>query len=381
MRGVSDRFLSTLRGSHLAVFRARVCETFQTGLDPVGTEITVGGGDVKYSATAAIRSTLDLDTSASWPTKATDLLTPYGNELFVQRGLSYGNGQYEWVGLGYYRIDTPEQDQAPDGPVTISGQDRMAGIVDARFLTPRQFAATLSRGALVALLVTEVYPAAVVEWDDAAVRDGLTGRTVVAEEDRAETLRDFITSLGKVGYFDHRGVFVVRTPPSIDVAPAWTIDAGRDGVLVELSRSLTREGVYNAVSATGEAGDTTAPARAVAYNLDPSSPTYYLGRFGPVPRFYSSPFLTTNAQCQTAAEALLRQVLGLPYQVDLTAVPNPALEPFDVVRVRYPKRSRSRSLRTEIHVVDEVTIPLEPTGPVKLRTRERQLDLIGGTLS
>jgi hypothetical protein len=380
MRGVSDRFLSTLRGSHLAVFRARVCDTFQTGVTPTGVEIPVTGGDVKYSATAAVRSTLDLTTSASWPRTATDLVTPYGNELFVERGIAYGNGQNEWVGLGYFRIDTPEQDQAPDGPVSIAAQDRMAGIVDARFLTPRQFAGTLTRGALVALLVTEVYPAAVIEWDDTAVRDGLVGRTVIAEDDRAAALQDFITSLGKVGYFDHRGVFVVRTPPSVAGAPAWTIDAGRDGVLVEMARSLTREGVYNAVVATGEAGDTTAPARAVAYNLDPRSPTYYLGRFGPVPRFYSSPFLTTNAQCQTAAEGLLRQQLGLPYQVELSAVPNPALEPFDVVSARYPKKSRSRSLRTETHVIDEVTIPLELAQPVKLKTRQRQLELIGGTL-
>ena len=379
MRAVSERFLETLRGSHTAVSRARVCTSFQTGTNPTGTEIAVTGGDVKASATAEVRSTLDLTTTQAWPILQTDLITPYGNEIYVERGIAYGNGQREFVGLGYFRIDTPEQDETPDGPVTISAQDRWAGIVDARFLSPRQFSGAAVRGALVELLIEEVYPSAVIEWDDTALRDGLVGRTVIAEESRSATLRDFITSLGKVGYFDHRGVFVIKTPPAITGDPAWTIDAGHDGVLVQMSRGLTREGVYNAYVATGEAGDTTAPARGVAYNLDPGSPTYYLGRFGPVPGFYSSPFLTTNLQATNAARALLRQQLGLPYQVDLSSIANPALEPYDVVSVRYPKRARNRSLRTETHVIDNVTIPLVPGQPVTLQTRQRQDDLIGDT--
>lgn len=377
MRAVSNKFLQTLRGSHLAVFRATVCTTFQTGTSPTGTEITIVGGDVKSSATADVRSTLSLTTAESWPRLASDLLAPYGNEIYVERGIAYGNGQREFVGLGYFRIDTPEQDEVPDGEVTIAGSDRMAGIKDARFLSPRQFASTLTNGQLVTTLVTEVYPSATISWDDTAVRDDTTGRTIITEDDRARTLKDLVTSLGKIGYWRYDGVFRVETPPAITGAASWTIDAGTQGVLIRMSRGLTREGVYNAVVATGEASDTTAPARAVATNLDPTSPTYYLGTFGPVPKFYSSPFITTNAQALTAATTLLRQQLGLPYQVDLTSVANPAVEPYDVIQVRYPRDSRNRSLRDETHVVDEVTIPLVPTSPIVLKTREQQQELIG----
>lgn len=377
MRPVSAKFLDTLTGSHLAVFRATVCETFQSTTTPTGTEIEIIGGDVTSSASSVIRSTLSLTTSQSWPRLASDLLAPYGNELYVERGIAYGNGQREWVGLGYFRINTPEQDDTPDGPVTIQGTDRMAGIVDARFLAPRQFASTLTRGNLVSTLITEVYPSASISWDDTAVRDATVGRTIITEDDRSGTLNDLITSLGKVGYFRYDGVFRVETPPDITGAPEWTIAAGASGVLVQMSRSLTRERVYNAVVATGEAGDTTAPARAVSYNLDPDSATYYNGAFGPVPMFYSSPFLTTNAQAQTAADSLLRQQLGLPYQVSLASIANPALEPYDVIQVRYPKQSLSRTLRTETHVIDQVTIPLTPGGAVTLQTREQQTQLIG----
>lgn len=379
MRDVSAQFLETLRGSHVAAFRARVCTSFQTGTDPDGTEITIEDGNVKASATATVRSTLELTTSESWPRLAADLLAPYGNEIFVERGISYGNGQREFVGLGYFRIDTPEQDQVPDGPVTIAGSDRMAGIVDARFLEPRQFAGTITNGDLVETLITEVYPDATIEWDDTGVRDDPTGRSIITEDDRAGTLKDLVTSLGKIGYWSYDGTFQVKTPPDVTGEPAWTIDAGAHGVLIQMSRGLTREGVYNAVVATGEAGDTTAPARAVAYNLDPDSPTYYNGVFGPVPRFYSSPFITTDAQALTAATSLLRQSLGLPYQVELSSVANPALEPYDVIEARYPKTDRSRTLRTELHVIDEATIPLVATSPVVLKTREQQTELIGDT--
>jgi hypothetical protein len=379
MRPVSARFLDTIRGSHLAVFRATVCATFQTGTAPTGTQITIIGGDVISSATADIRSTLSLTTSEAWPRLAADLLAPYGNELYVERGIEFGNGQREWVGLGYFRIDTPEQDETPEGPVRIAGSDRSAGIIDARFLAPRQFASTLTRGQLVTTLITEVYPAATISWDDTAVRDGTIGRAIIAEQDRAATLKDFITSLGKIGYWRYDGVFRIATPPSTTGVPSWTVDAGKSGVLVQMSRSLTRDRVYNAVVAVGEAGDTSAPARAVAYNLALNSPTYFNGRFGPVPMFYSSPFLTTNAQAMSAATALLRKALGLPYQVQLTSIPNPALEPYDVIAVMYPRVTRSRSLRTETHVIDEVTIPLTPDQPVQLKTREQQTELIGPT--
>jgi hypothetical protein len=377
MRDVSDRFLETLRGSHLAVSRARVCAPGQSGTDPDGTEILIIDGDVKSTATGMIRSTLSLTTSESWPRLAGDLLAPYGNEIYVERGIAYGNGQREFVGLGYFRIDTPEQEEAPDGEVTIAGSDRMAGIVDARFLAPRQFAASLTRGDLVETLITEVYPAATISWDDTGVRDGTVGRSVITEDDRAGTLKEFITSLGKVGYWRYDGVFRVETPPDVTGAPSWTIDAGRNGVMVQMSRSLTREGVYNAVVATGEAGDTTAPARAVAVNDDPTSPTWYSGPFGPVPRFYSSPFLTTDAQALSAAQSILRQQLGIPYQIDLATIVNPALEPYDVVQVRYPKESRSRTMRKETHVLDEVTIPLVPTLPGALKTRVQTNEIIG----
>lgn len=379
MRPVSDKFLETLTGSHLAVFRARVTDQFLIGTNPTGAEeLPILGGDVTYSAGAEIRSTLSLTTSASWPVKATDALAPYGQQIYVERGIAYGNGQREWVGLGWFRIDTIEQEDTPDGPILISGSDRSAGLRDGRFLAPKQYASTLTNGDVVNDLIWGVYFfAGIIEWDDTDVRDDTINRTIIVEEDRLEALRDLLTSLGKIGYWDHRGIFVIKTPPDVTGAPQWEISAGANGVLVQMSRALTREGVYNAVVATGEAGDTTPPARGVATDNNPESPTYFSGSFGPVPRFYSSPFITTNAQAKNAAESLLKRNLGLPYQVNLGSITNAALEPYDVLDVRYPKASRSRTLRGERHVIDEATIPLVANESGTLATRQQQQVLIG----
>lgn len=370
MRPVSAQFLTTLRGSHGMNARAFVVAAGQSGTAPTGTEIPIFGGDVRLDANAAIRSTLDLSTDGTdaFPRAAADLLAPYGNEVYVERGVSLG-AHVEWVSLGYHRIDTPQQGDVPVGPIRLTAKDRMAGLIDGRLLAPVQYGPTVTYGTIMTELVTQVYPAATIEWDDAT--DTMTiGRALIAEEDRHKFLAELVQSVAKIWYWDHRGVLVVRDPPD-PTAPVFDVNSGAGGVLVALTRQLTREGVYNAVVASGEAADTQAPVRGVAVDANPNSPTYFYGPFGPVPRFYTSPFLLTDEQARAAAEALLRQNLGLAYNVDFTAIPNPALEPWDAVRVRQPDRP------AEIHIVETLVVPLVATAAMTGGTREQTTVLIG----
>ena len=121
--------------------------------------------------------------------------------------------------------------------------------------------------------------------------------------------------------------------------------------MVRLSRSLSRQGVYNGVVARGDQPTDDVQPIALVVDNNPVSPTYWNGRFGKVPRFYYSSFITTAAQATSAAESLLQQAIGLPYSIDLNAVPNPALEPYDSITITAPDR-------TDVHVLDSVTIPL-----------------------
>lgn len=364
MRPCTDEYLQAVRATHRMHARARVLTTFQTGTNPTGVTIPILSGAVKMDARADIRSRLDLTTDGTdWDHTPAGLITPYGNEIFVERGVELIGSMIEWVSLGYFRIYGCPQEEAPDGPIDVEARDRMSGLIDARLEAPVQYLASNTVGQVFDDLVTAVYPGATITFDDAL--DGeLLGRTVVAEEKRYEFLRDLATSYGKVMWWDHLGVLQVASPPDPGV-PVLDVNHGAGGILVSLSKEVSREGVYNAVVATGEGADGTTPAFGVARDLNPNSPTYYFGKFGPVPRFYNSQFIKDDTQATAAARSLLMQSLGLPYNVDLAAVPNPCLEVLDPVRVAY-----DYDRAPEIHVLDELTVGLTATDPMTGTSRQ-----------
>lgn len=364
---MSPAFLAAVRGSHPTAVEARIVAEYSEGTNPDGIALDVLDGQVDLDGTADVRSTLDLTTIGTWPRRSSDVLALYGSEIFVRRGIRLAGGSVEWVSLGYHRPNKIQQDR-PGAPIRIEASDRMAGLVDGRLLRPVQFGSSTTYGTVVEALVTEVYPEAGIDWDDTTNTQTL-GRSVIAEQDRHGFLSDLIAAVGKIWYWDHRGRLQIRTPPD-PARPVFTINAGEDGVLVDLSRTLTREGVYNVVVASGEGGDTTEPVRAIRADVNPKSPTYIHGRFGPVPRFYSSQFITTKPQAQQAATNMLRQQLGLPYSVDLSMVPNVALEPFDPAQV-------VTSEGTETHILEKLGIPLTPEGDMSAATREQTVVLIG----
>ena len=116
-------------------------------------------------------------------------------------------------------------------------------------------------------------------------------------------------------------------------------------------------------------GDNTGdgpPVRGVATDSNPESPTYYLGSFGKVPRFYASSFIRTDEQAQQAAQLILDRELGTTQRVTFGSVVDPTLEPGDVARI-----TRAALGIDEDHVVDTLTIPLEASVAASGATRAR----------
>lgn len=386
MKSVSQEYLNSVRGSHKSSTRARILTTFQTGDFPGGEEINVINGSVQSEAEifgrkivkgALVRSSLDVTVIGhrQWPDESSDLLAPFGNEIFVERGIDLGSGEIEFIGLGYFRINDIQQNIVPNGSIRITGSDRMSGIEDGRFTRPRQFLPGTTLGDIVNELITDIYPDAVIEWDD-NTDEAVLGRVLVFEKERVDALIDLVTSVGKMVFWDGRGILVIRDVPN-STNPVFTVNSGENGVLTEMSRSLTRDGVYNGVVATGEAADTTPPVTAIAVDNGTDSPTQWGGSFGKVPRFYSSPFIVTQPQAQSAARAILSQSIGIPYSVDFSVVPNIALEPLDPVLIKYPKQNRSIATRDEMHVIQRLTYPLETKSKMIAITREQKLFSIG----
>jgi hypothetical protein len=183
---------------------------------------------------------------------------------------------------------------------------------------------------------------------------------------RVDALLDLARASSAFAFFDANGDFVFTDLPSVDDDEAvWAIDAGETGVLVSDTESLDRTGIYNGVIVQGQADPELPPLQALVVDDDPTSPTRWGGPYGRVVRIEQSSVVLTVAQAQAAATALLDARLGLSRSVELTAAPNPALEPGDVITVAFEDG------RQERHVVDAIAVGLEATTAQQLTTRSR----------
>lgn len=363
-----------ISGSHEVIAEARICETYQTGPDPDGVPILLTGGDVKYDETAAVWSTAavttdgaDPDTGRSrFPRRADDFLYPDGRELYIRYGIRLGD-QTLWTPMGYYRLDDVDQDGTVTDLIDLGGPDRWMGLVGARLITPRQYFEHQSIAAVVYDLLFDVYPDAVVAWDDDTPQLPL-GRTLLVEKDRAAALRDIATSYGKVVYFDSLGVLRFESVPDPEQI-VWDIKAGANGVKSSMGRSISTATTYNGVMASGSSTDGTAIA--VAVDVGEHSPTRWGSRFGKRVREWASPLILDDAAAYSAASSILARSIGIPKKTVFGTVPNPALRPRQAVRITQTDHNRER------HIVSKLTIPVVPKRPMAGDTREQTLVRIG----
>ena len=357
MRQVTPEFLAAVAGSHQVATRVEVLNDGE-----VTRTVDAIAGGVTLDQTAATRGRVDLTIADPdlVPADPSAALAPYGNELRVYRGVlfPFGGGvetvaipSVELVSLGIFRIDeTTVTDNGDQLEIRVAGMDRSARMIDARFEEPYTVAAGTNYATAIAACAQAAWPAIVTNL----TATSLTTPLLVAEEgaDRWKFLQDMAASLGHALFFDGDGVLVSRPVASPTGTPAATISEG--GVLLSAGRRWNRQGTYNRVIATGEnPAEGAVPARGVATDDNPLSPTYYYGSYGKVPRFYSSQFITTDEQAADAASAILARELGTTQTVDFGSIVNPALEPDDIVTITRERAGVSGQL-----IIDSITIPL-----------------------
>jgi|GEM_PF-2313688 len=145
------------------------------------------------------------------------------------------------------------------------------------------------------------------------------------------------------------------------------------GVLVSAVASASRAKVYNGVIVRSESPSSdAAPVQGSAYDLTAGSPTRWgdpaTGAFGMVPYFMALPSVTTVEQAVAIARSTLAKHTGAASTLDVSAVPNAALEAGDVVEVIPDAGDPAGSVRR--HVVDAFTLPLVAGGDFPMKTRD-----------
>lgn len=367
MYPTSAKFQAAIAGTHRKVVRARILTDIQFGAKPTGGQpLAIKSGQVKFNSKEKVKAQLSLTVVGDY----WEALEPYGVEIFVERGIAYGDGTEELVPLGYFRVDRISQGSAPAGEIQVEASERMTQLQDARIVYPYDYPAGVTHATLFDRLVNGyndglqrsygLYPR-VGGGADVPVRFiGYDGTRAilpagVVDDDAYEYMAKLAETKGCVLRFNRLGELEVvarDVPPGTD--PDYVIKGGVGGNLVSASRELTREGVRNMIVTRGS--DPAYPTGyALAYNFDPSNKLYIFGPFGVVPQYYASPLLQSNEQASAAAARILAKYKGLPSGLATVTVPNPAVDALDCLRITV-------GTKIEDHVADEVTIPLAGDG-------------------
>ncbi len=360
MRPVSDKFLAAVSGPHQIATRVDL----MLGGIVIESDVGIADGRVTLDRTAATlgRFTAKLIEPDRLPLGPTSLFTPFGYELAVWRGVTFADGtDPELVPLGVF----PIQRSSVDGVTLLAdlnAMDRSQTIRDAGFEDDYTVAAGTNYGTAIQTMLNARVAGLTYSFASTSYTTPLL--TFTPDMDPWAEAQKMARNIGMELYFDGLGVCTMRPEPTTSGTSVLTIAEGDNGVLTAASKDLDRGPAYNRVIAYGVNASNTAVPRAVATDDDPTSPSYYYGPFGKKPRRYASPFITTNAQALSAAEAILASNIGVAASVDFGLVPNPALEAGDVALI-----VREALDVNELHLIDVLSIGLSAESGMTGRTR------------
>lgn len=365
--GLDAQYRDAISRPHTAYNRVDVLARDGTVLQ---SDLDFIDGSVNATLSSRVARTINLSVDRSlFPVTASGdvdvggLLAPFGNRLAAYRGIRYGDNSLAIFPVFYGRIETVAVSRS--GQMSVTGADLAADVVDAKFETPASSVPTntitqefkrLVRGAL----------------DDATFGTSDPTAALVApltwQEDRAQALDDMSSTVGMLWYPLADGSFVQRLAPwsvpgltpQLTLTDGTNLAAGSSGQLSDWTITISRVGIYNSTVYTSERQDGTAPVYAIVHDLDPDSPTYYLGDFGKKPYLVQNQAALTQNQCLVAASVLLKQAKSVTQTWSpVTIVPDASLELGDLVQC-ISQDGVSKQ------VINGFTLPLRETGPMSL---------------
>lgn len=357
MWNVSADLLTALRSSSIRVNATIITST--------GITLNFRSGSVGMDARRNTTRTCELELlpSATMNAQAIyELVMTPGLELFVTYSVWNGS-TFEPVPLGVFTTNTSEVSVQVSGAVSWSGSDRSAKISRAKFIDPYSIASGTTLAEAGTTLLQSRFAGTPCDFDNViATTSAPITFDPGGDSDPWQCARDLFNNHGYDLNFDGSGQARATPIPDPQTATA-AFDFGNGALLVDGSFSGSLEGTFSGVIATGEGSWVTAPPRAEAWDTDPTSPTYYLGSFGKVPLFHSSPMITTTDQAQEVASTMLAKLKGRTQGLTFTSIVNPALEPLDVV---------SATINGSVmkFAIDALTIPLQASEAMQVNARE-----------
>lgn len=341
MRVHGESLAQVLTGS----FSTRLIADVFYGAERRLADLPVGSWELKWDSEARIKSggsltveyTSDLAESLS-PSEFTDILAPFGQELNLLMEVSAGEFK-ETVQLGHYRItavpDARDEHMKLLGRTLTIGSrvsltlvDRMVAVERAGFRSEQSPPSLVSCWAEIQRLTGMQVLRSVA---DKAIP---TSVVYLAEQGgRLKAVQELARTLGGVAYVTPDGAVSVLPDEAGPVVGALTL--GSSGTILDVAHSMESDGVYNEVVGNFE-DDERNPIYAVKALT--SGPLSIDGPYGPYTRYYSSPYVKTQAAADSAVAAILTQVSSTQtYRVPVQCLVNPLIEDGDVVTVERPE--------------------------------------------
>lgn len=337
--------------SHRSFSRAVL---IKNGVEQTGA-LKIIGGSVTVDGSAAVRRRAKLSLAGYHPE-----VDPFTCEVRLQRSVDE-----EYVNLGVFRIEDPTFAEDRDGVRTeIEGYDRAYWLSTLRLPTPYTIGSSvLVHNAISALLLSRAPQLSL----------NFTPSTYTVNPTTFEELSDpweksllMAESAGMELFFDVNGTCVLR-PINTDVTQV-VATYGAEARILKATKKQSTKNTYSRAIVTSENTSLPAPIRAEAVDNNPLSPTYYLGTFGDRPTSLRSQFITTQAQADTAAAALLARKSGKAETIQIEGIPNPAHDAGDMIGI-----TRAALGINTICAVDTLDIPLDVNGRMRIGTRERRI--------
>ncbi len=364
MHDVSERWAPALASSHGIEIQVDILY----GGTTVAENIPIVDGSVSVDRGSDVRRSLSLTVPdpSVFPRVETDPYAPYGQQLYVRRGVRYLDGSVEWVPLGFFVLEEIEGD-VHTGPLSIVAPGLESLIQAQPFLTATSTHLAPDVNTFLFTQLNEVIPG--VSYED---RTATAGSSPIAtaswdmDADRWSALQQVARSHGCELFVDTQGTFVLADiPDPLTATIDWTVNAGDGGVMVSAERGLSADGVFNRVVARGgNVSDNVPPVSAAATVTDALDPLRYGGPFGRRTYSYQSELIVDVVQAQRTADALLRAVRAPNSTLTVESVPNPALDAGDCIRVVY-----GNGRPPELHIVQSFTVPLTVGGAFEIKTR------------
>lgn len=366
MYASSGDFKTQVKLSHTAIAKAEIWSS-----DQFLQTVQIQSGSVTINSDMASRRECEVEIVTNRtinnqvPDNDFDVITPFGNELRLYRGIKFDDGTEEYVPLGVFVItDVGIVDNNEGVTLTLSGTDRSLLISRAKWVYPYQ----VEDGSLetaIGELLRDRYP----DVETAFLTSNVSiNQVVLGSENDNDPWKDAVELCELVGFdlfFNVNGVVEMAQFPSLDGSVVVsTFVEGNGTTVTSIDRKISTKETFNGVVYTIEGTGVSVPIRVEAWDEDSTSPTYRFGKFGEVPTFVETSLLATEAEAVRAAAALLNKYIGAQETISWECIPDPTLDVNDVVYVKADGAKVDRLV-----IIDKIDLPLSAQDTMSVTAR------------